>query len=63
MTIVFSDEELKWIDKKPFNWSLKNECPEDLKTKIKRKLDILNEKTYSYEEGFKHGSDNKRPHR
>lgn len=52
MTIVFTEEEKKWIDKKPFNWKIKSKCPLKLRKEIKKKLDILNCKSYSYEKGF-----------
>lgn len=41
MTIRFTEEELKWIDKKPFNWTIKDNCPSSLKKDIMRKLEIL----------------------
>lgn len=53
MTIIFTEEEKKWIDEKPFNWKLKKGCPSKLKKKIEKKLDILNCKIYDYEKGFK----------
>lgn len=53
MTIVFTEEELKWIDKKPFDWKMNKACPKKLRKGITEKLNILNKKTYDYEKGFK----------
>lgn len=53
MTITFTEKELEWIDKKPFDWKIKKECPKNLEKDIIRKLNILNEKIYDYEKGFK----------
>ena len=52
MTLNFTETELKWINRKMFNWSLKENCPKKLRKQIQAKLDILNKKSYSYERGF-----------
>lgn len=41
MTVIFSEEEKEWIDKKPFNWTIKKGCPENIRKSLKRKLDAL----------------------
>ena len=41
MTVIFTVEERKWIDMKPFAWTVKNGCPEDIKKSIERKLTLL----------------------
>ncbi len=41
MTIYFTDEELEWINKKPFNWTIKKGCPKNIEKKLKGKLDVL----------------------
>lgn len=41
MTIRFTDEEYEWIDKKPFNWTIKKGCPVDIKKSLAKKLDDL----------------------
>lgn len=43
MHIIFSTEEMKWIDTRLFNWTVKNKCPEAIKKAIEKKLRILNE--------------------
>ena len=45
MTIIFTDEELEWIDKKPFDWKIKEGCPKEIKDSIQRKLDLLNKQS------------------
>ena len=44
MTIIFTPEELEYIDKKPFNWALKDGAPEEIAESIKEKLALLNGK-------------------
>ena len=41
MTIIFSEEEKEWINKKPFRWTIKAGCPEKIRESLKRKLDAL----------------------
>lgn len=41
MTIIFSEDEMEWINKKPFAWKIKKGCPQSLKTKLQKKLDLL----------------------
>lgn len=41
MTIIFTDEELEYIDKEPFNWHPKKDCPKKIEGSIKRKLKLL----------------------
>lgn len=55
MTINFTEQELEWIDKKPFNWIVKNNCPDKLKKSIKRKLDTL----YTKKQGVVNNGTNK----
>lgn len=45
MQTIFNDEEMKYIDKKPFNWTIKKDCPKRLEKSIKRKFAEL--KKYS----------------
>lgn len=42
MTIKFTEEELECIDTEPFNWTVKEEAPPELKQSIERKLALLN---------------------
>lgn len=42
MTIVFTEEEQQYIDKKPFNWTLKANTPKHLAKDIELKLQALN---------------------
>lgn len=41
MIFTWTDEEKKYIDFKPFNLSIKEGCPEELRKEIQRKLDLL----------------------
>lgn len=50
MTIRFTDKEQEWIDKKPFDWTIKRGCPEKLKKGIEQKLKLL--KKESVEKGI-----------
>ena len=43
MHIIFSTEEMKWISMRPFNWTVKSECPEAIRKDIEKKLIILKE--------------------
>ena len=48
MTIVFTDEEIKYIIKDVFDWHISKDCPKKLKKDIENKLKMLNEELYSY---------------
>lgn len=50
MHVLFSQEELAWIDKKLFDWTVKRGCPEKLKKGIEQKLKLL--KKESVEKGI-----------
>ena len=41
MTIFFTEEETKYIVKELFNWHVSEDCPEELKKKINKKLNAL----------------------
>lgn len=45
MTIKFTEEELEYIDTEPFNWTVKEDAPKELKESIERKLNLLNSKS------------------
>lgn len=40
MTMIFTDEEKEWLVMEPFNWHVKDGCPEDIEKSIKRKLEL-----------------------
>ena len=49
MHLNFSENEKSHIDMKPFNWSVKSDCPPSLKKMIARKLKMLkDESTYTF---------------
>ena len=48
MTLLFSEEELKWIIKEPFHWRLKEGCPMKYRTGIEQKLSLLYGKEENY---------------
>lgn len=41
MHIIFTDEEQKYIDKKSFNWTIKENCPEGIKVTLEKKFKEL----------------------
>lgn len=41
MTVLFTDEEYEWIDKKEGKWTVKDGCPKKLRNKIQKKLDYI----------------------
>lgn len=43
--IIFTEEEMKWIIKEPFNWHIDENCPEELREQIQRKMNILNKES------------------
>lgn len=54
MTIFFTEEELKWIDKKPFAWKVKKGCPDSIRQRLKRKIaQFYNGEHYNYERSRK----------
>lgn len=42
MHIIFSEEELRWINKRTMGWPLKQDCPEKIKKSIEKKKEKLN---------------------
>lgn len=38
MHVMFTEEELQWINKKRFSWTVMSGCPQKLRTSIDRKL-------------------------
>lgn len=55
MHVIFTDEEQKYIEKIPFEWKVKKDCPQGLRNTIERKLEALNNQEgnayYSGKEG------------
>ena len=41
MHLIFTEAEKEWIDMKPFNWSVKEGCPKDIKEELEKKLKLL----------------------
>lgn len=41
MHMLFTSEELKWIDTKTFGWPIKKECPEKIRKSIEQKLNVI----------------------
>jgi hypothetical protein len=41
MTIIFTEHELEWINKEPFNWTVKQGCPESIRKALEKKLKLL----------------------
>lgn len=41
MTIIFTEEEEKYIVKEPFNWHIAKDCPEQIKESLAKKLSML----------------------
>ena len=43
MHMIFSKDELKWVDTRALEWKIKRGCPEEIKVSIEKKLEILKE--------------------
>lgn len=41
MTILFTEEEMKHINKNNFNWKVDEKCPQNIKKTILLKLNLL----------------------
>lgn len=41
MTVLFTKEEFGYIDKRPFNWGIKENAPENIKASLRKKLRLL----------------------
>lgn len=41
MTIIFTEAEKEWIDREPFDWKVKEGCPEEIRESIEEKLKLL----------------------
>lgn len=41
MHMLFTNEELKWIDTKTFGWPIKRSCPKDIRENIEKKIKII----------------------
>ena len=41
MTILFTEGEMKYINKNNFNWKVDEECPQNIKKTILLKLNLL----------------------
>lgn len=39
MTIYFTEQELKWIEKEKFSWVIKKECPKEINLVLSKKLE------------------------
>ena len=46
MHVIFTEDELEWIDKKIFNWTVKKGCPSSIKKSLEKKLKLLKEHDY-----------------
>ena len=42
MTIIFTDEEKKWLVRENLHPSIKEGCPTDIRQSLQRKIDLLN---------------------
>lgn len=45
MHIVFTEKEMEYIQKTGFKWSVKADCPNDIKKNIARKMSKLGKQT------------------
>ena len=41
MTILYTDEEKRWIDMNKWGWPIKDGCPDNIKKEIERKKRLL----------------------
>lgn len=44
MILRFTEEEMEWIIKEPFNWHIKDGCPNEIAESLERKLRNLYQK-------------------
>ena len=44
MQIVFTEEERKWIEIKPFSWNVKKSCPKTIEKTIREKMKTIKTK-------------------
>lgn len=42
--VLFTEEEMEWLDKKKFNWTIKKGCPKKIEHSLKKKLKVLKER-------------------
>lgn len=42
MHIIFTEDELKYINTKAFGWPIKDKCPDTIRKSIERKKELLN---------------------
>lgn len=41
MTVRFTDQELKWINKDVGNWTIKDGCPPEIRKRLRIKLKYI----------------------
>jgi hypothetical protein len=54
MTIFFTEEENKWINKDAFNWTIKEGCPDNVRKTLQLKLEKLKNEHNSFSNGSRH---------
>lgn len=42
MHIIFTEDEMKYINTKAFGWPIKDQCPDKIRKSIERKKELLN---------------------
>lgn len=50
MIVFFTEIEQKYINKRSGRWTIKDSCPDDIRPKLKRKLDYLYDPKYRQSE-------------
>lgn len=43
MHIIFTEQELKWINTQKFGWQIKKDCPPDIRKSIEKKKEKLDQ--------------------
>ena len=41
MHVLFSEEELEWVNKKTFGWPIKDGCPDTIRKAIRKKKQLI----------------------
>lgn len=51
MHLIFTDEELKYINTSVFGWPIKEECPKKIELSIKKKKKLLDNQSIGENDG------------
>lgn len=55
MIVIFAEKEMEHINTKKFRWTIKDDCPDNIKKRLKKKLDYLYSKEYDQGNPMRYG--------